>query len=73
LFESIANASQGEAVNAITLEQVARLIEERLKQFQREKKPLCREQFVTDAAFDTKAFAAAVKGVRSQESGVRRF
>jgi len=64
LFESIENASQGEAAKPITLEQVERLIEERLQQFQhvqqRETKPQSRGQIVTDSAFDSKAFAAAI-------------
>jgi hypothetical protein len=54
LFESVASP-------AVTLEQVERLIEERLQQFQRDVKPQCREQIVTESAFDSKAFAAAVK------------
>ncbi|MDR0328524.1 MAG: hypothetical protein LBI05_09545 [Planctomycetaceae bacterium] len=54
LFESVATP-------AITLEQVERLIEERLQQFQRDVKPQSREQIVTESAFDSKAFATAVK------------
>jgi len=60
LFESIEIASQGEAANPITLEQVERLIEERLQQFRCEEKPRSREQVVTEMAFDSKAFAAAI-------------
>jgi len=54
LFESIADASQA---NAVTLEQVERLIAERL----REVRPQSREQIITESAFDSKAFAAAMK------------
>jgi hypothetical protein len=64
LFESVAPAT-------ITLEQVERLIEERLREFRREAKPQCREQIVTESAFDSKTFAASI-GVRRQESEVRR-
>jgi len=64
LFESVTSPT-------ITLEQVERLIEERLQRFQREIKPQCREQIVTESTFDSKAFAAAI-GVRRQESGDRR-
>ena len=67
LFEStefLAYATGSEAGSvpgSVTLEQVERLIEERLQQFQRDVKPQCREQVVTDAAFDSKAFAQAIK------------
>jgi len=60
LFESEESLTYASG-SVVTLEQVERLIEERLQQFQREVKPQCREQIVTDAAFDSKAFAAAVK------------
>jgi len=56
LFESV------EPPPTITLEQVEQLIEERLRTFQqREIKPQCREQSITETAFDSKAFAAAIK------------
>jgi len=44
----------------ITLEQVERLIEERLRDLRREEKPRSREQVVTESAFDSKAFVAAI-------------
>ena len=52
--------------NVITLEQVERLIEERLRDFRREEiqhceKPRSREQIVTETTFDSKAFAQAIK------------
>jgi len=53
LFESV-------AVPTVTLEQVERLIEERLREFKREAKPQCREQIVTESAFDSKAFAVSL-------------
>ena len=53
LFESAAPPT-------ITLEQVERLIEERLREFRRESKPQCREQVVTESAFDSKTFAALI-------------
>jgi len=46
--------------SVVTLEQVERLIEERLREFRREVKPQCREQVVTETIFDSKAFAAAM-------------
>ena len=50
-----------EAVQPITLEQIERLIEERLMQERfRESKPKSREQTVTGSTFDSKAFAEAV-------------
>jgi len=56
LFESVESPT-------ITLEQVERLIEERLQKVQRvqqrETKPQCREQIITES-FDSKAFAAAI-------------
>ena len=54
LFESI-------EPQTITLEQVERLIEERLQRLQRDVKPQCREQSVTESTFDSKAFAAMIK------------
>jgi hypothetical protein len=59
LFESESLAYASGSV--ITLEQVERLIEERLREFKREVKPQCREQIVTESAFDSKTFAAAMK------------
>jgi hypothetical protein len=63
LFESV-------TVPTVTLEQVERLIEERLRDFQRESqreaKPRCREQIVTESTFDSKAFAAALKTADSR-------
>jgi len=53
LFESVESPT-------VTLEQVERLIEERLRDFKREVKPQCREQVVTESNFDSKAFAAAM-------------
>ena len=47
--------------SVITLEQVERLIEERLRDFHRAEKPRCREQIVTETTFDSKAFAEAIK------------
>ena len=55
LFESAASPE------TITLEQVERLIEERFRNFRHEEKPRSREQVVTESAFDSKAFAAAIK------------
>ena len=66
LFESV------EPPQTITLEQVEQLIEERLRDFrQREAKPQCREQYITESTFDSKAFARSIKGDRRQESGDR--
>lgn len=45
---------------AVTLEQVERLIEERLREFRREVKPLCREQIITESAWDSKTFAQLI-------------
>ena len=50
LFESV-------EPQTVTLEQVERLIAERL----REAKPKSREQLITESAFDSKAFAASIK------------
>ena len=65
LFES--EQSLDHAADSVTLEQVERLIEERLQQFRREVKPQSREQIVTESAFDSKAFAAAMRGGKRQE------
>jgi hypothetical protein len=59
LFESESSPAHASG-SVITLEQVERLIEERLQKFHRDVKPQCREQVVTDAAFDSKAFASAI-------------
>ena len=60
LFESV--PPQRNAADAVTLEQVERLLEERFRTFQqREVKPMCREQSVPESAFDSKAFAAAIR------------
>ena len=60
LFES----HSYERGSVVTLEQVERLIEERLQRLnlaqQRETRPQCREQSVSESAFDSKAFAAAI-------------
>ena len=53
LFESA-------SVETITLEQVERLIEERLREFRREEKPRSREQVLTEPTFDSKTFAATI-------------
>ena len=47
-------------LESVTLEQVERLIEERLQRLHREVKPQSREQSVTESAFDSKAFAAMI-------------
>jgi len=54
LFESV-------APQTLTLEQVEQLIEARLRDFRREAKPQCREQVVSEANFDSKAFAQLLK------------
>ena len=59
LFESEQSLAYA-AGSVITLEQVERLIEERLREFTREAKPQCREQVVTESAFDSKTFAKAI-------------
>ena len=62
LFESVVSESQSDTAHSITLEQVEQLIEERLQIFrQRDVKPQCREQSITESAFDSKAFAQAIK------------
>ena len=51
----------GSVNGSVTLEQVERLIEARLRDFRREAKPRSREQVVTETTFDSKAFAEAIK------------
>ena len=58
LFESV-------DPQTVTLEQVAFLIEERLRKFRSESKPQCREQIITESTFDSKAFAQAIKKSRN--------
>ena len=60
LFESAEPAGVSPPLIAVTLEQVERLIEERLQNFRREEKPRSREQVVTETTFDSKAFAQAI-------------
>ena len=61
LFESQSKDCGSVSDSVITLEQVERLIEERLRTFQREEKPQSREQIVTETAFNSKTFAEAIK------------
>jgi len=60
LFESTESTGVSPPLFTVTLEQVERLIEERLREFRREEKPRSREQVLTETTFDSKAFAAAI-------------
>ena len=65
LFESEQSLADATG-SVITLEQVERLIEERLQKHERNERetmfpaPRCRERTVTESTFDSKAFAAAI-------------